>query len=77
MIPPSRFRALWRLRACCTPWSWDQYFSVPLGATPLRAPTDLRFGGPLHRQLPNPPPTHPMALRFMKGSFQNPFNIQF
>ncbi len=26
------------------------------------ARTDLRFGGPLHRQLPNLPPAHPTAL---------------
>ena len=25
------------------------------------ARTDLRFGGPLHRQLPNLPPAHPKA----------------
>ncbi len=33
--------------------------STLLGATSLKAPTDLRLGEPLPLQQPNQPPTHP------------------
>ncbi len=35
------------------------------------APTDCRLGGPLPRQLPNQPPTHPKTLPLREKSFQN------
>ncbi len=39
------------------------------------ARTDLRFGGPLHRQQPNPPPAHPKARVYEKMPFQANFSI--
>jgi hypothetical protein len=61
---------------CCTPWGWDQYLSVPLRAPSLKARTDLRLGGPLHRQQPNPTPTDLQALPLMYGTFQYPYIIR-
>ena len=49
--------------------------SALLGATSLKAPTDLRLGGPLHRQQPNRSPTHPLTLRLKESAFQHQSRI--
>jgi hypothetical protein len=41
------------------------------------ARTDLWFGGPLHRQQPNPPPAYPKARVYGKSPFQERFPIRY
>ena len=40
------------------------------------APTDLWLGGPLHRQQPNQPPTHPLARSLRYSALQPPYPIR-
>lgn len=60
----SRLRVLQMIPGCCTPQGWEQCLRFPLRASPLRALTDLRLGGLLSRQQPNPPQPHPIARIF-------------